>query len=277
MATNDLVPPSDYTEEPEQLGTGKAWERAAISSRILKAGILVVTAAAIVFAILSLGNPLVLFANVTASPVATSAPQDGTGQSMPTIQSTADAHALLPTASAAPTGEEIAAAFKTAVQSETEIREPAAEGLLKQFQAWAAEEDAQAQVRPEQPGQPVQDAQAQVQDDQSEVVQKTRAQVGPVQKHRHATPVHNARAKIRPEHNARAQMRARGKCTVTGPARTKCPATEAPAKPRFDGLDLAGSDALPARHCRPQRSGNRLARNALKTCGRRNRLEPHRP
>ena len=124
-------------------------------------GILVVTAAAIVFAIL-VGNPIALLANATASLVGTSASQDDT-QSMPTIQSTADAQALPPSASEAPTGEEIAAAFKTAIQSETEIREPTAEALLKQFQAWAAEEDAQAQVRPEQHEQPVQDAQAQVQ------------------------------------------------------------------------------------------------------------------
>ena len=207
MATNDLIPLflSDQTEEPEQPGIGKAWDRAVLSSRILKASILVVTAAAIVFAIL-VGNPIALLANVTASLVGTSASQDDT-QSMPTIQSTADAQALPPSASEAPTGEEIAAAFKTAIQSETEIREPTAEALLKQFQAWAAEEDAQAQVRPEQHEQPVQDAQAQVQDDQGQVVQNTRAQVRPVQKHRHIRPVHNARAEIRPEHNARAKVR----------------------------------------------------------------------
>ena len=37
MATNDLIPLflSDQTEEPEQPGIGKAWDRAAISSRIL--------------------------------------------------------------------------------------------------------------------------------------------------------------------------------------------------------------------------------------------------
>ena len=204
MVTNDLVPPflSDQTEECEQPDIGKAWGRAAISSRTLTTSILVVMAAAIVFAIL-VGNPLVLFGNVTTSLAATSAPHDGTGQSMPTIQSSADAQALLLTASEAPTGEEIAAAFKTAFQSGTEIREPPAEGLLKQFQAWAAEKVAQAQVRPEQP---VQDAEAQVQDDQSVVVQNARAQV-PLQKHRHVKPVHNARVKIRPEHNARAQMR----------------------------------------------------------------------
>src|SRR3979411_2355096 len=191
MATKDSVPLdqpiplflSDQTEEPEQPGIGKAWDRAAISSRILTTSILVVTAAAIVFAIL-VGNPIALLANATASLVSTSSSQDDT-QSMPTIQSTADAQALPPSASEAPTGEEIAAAFKTAIQSETEIREPTAEALLKQFQAWAAEEDAQAQVRPEQHEQPVQDAQAQVQDDQAQVVQNARAQVRPVQKHRH--------------------------------------------------------------------------------------------
>ena len=184
MATKDGVPLdqpvplflSDQTEEPEQPGIGKAWDRAAISSRILTTSILVVTAAAIVFAIL-VGNPIALLANVTASLVGTSASQDDT-QSMPTIQSTADAQALPPTASEAPTGEEIAAAFKSAFQSETEIREPPAEALLKQFQAWAAEEDSQAQVRREQS---VQDAQAQVQDDQAQALQNARAQLRPAQ------------------------------------------------------------------------------------------------
>jgi len=207
MATSDLIPfvLSDQTEEPEQ--PGKAWDRAVIAPRILKTGILFVTAAAIVFAVLSEGTPSVLFANATAFLVGTPAPQDGTGQSMPTIQPTANAQALPPTASEAPTGEEIAAAFKTASQSETEIRQPPAEALLKQFQAWAAEED--AQVRPEQheqPVQPVHDAQAQVQDDQAQVVQNARAQVRPVQKHRHVKPVHNARAKVRPVQNTQAQV-----------------------------------------------------------------------
>src|SRR6266851_1661584 len=95
MATNDLIPLflSDQTV-PEQTG------------------ILFATASAIVFAVLSEGSPSVLFANTTAFLVGTSAPQDG-AQSMPTIQSTADSQALPPTASEIPTGEEIAAAFKT--------------------------------------------------------------------------------------------------------------------------------------------------------------------
>ena len=204
MATNDPVSLllSDHTEEPEQPGTRKAWDRADVSSRILKTSILVVTAVAIVFAILSLGNPLVLIANVTASLVATSAPHDGTGRSTPIIQSTAGAQALPPTAREAPTGDEIAAAFDSASQSQTENPQPPAEALFKQFQAWAAEEDAQAR-----PVQPVQDAQPQVQDDQAQVV-NAQAEVRPVKNARaHVRSEHNARAKLRSLKNARAQMR----------------------------------------------------------------------
>ena len=196
MAANDPIPLflSDLTEEPEQAGILKAWDRAVIASRILKIGILIVTAAAIVFAVLSMGNPSALFANAKAFLVGTSAPQDGTGQSIPTIQPTADAQALPPTASEAPTGEEIAAAFKTTSHSETEIREPPAEGLLKQYQAWAAEEDARTQVRPLRPEQ---DAQAQVRP-----VQK---QVRPARNAR-AKVVKNTRAQVRREQNTQAQV-----------------------------------------------------------------------
>jgi hypothetical protein len=200
---NNLIPLflSDHTEEPEQPVIGKAWHRAAISSRILKTSILVVTAAAIVFAIRLVGNPLVRFTNATASLVGTSAPQDG-AQSTPTIQSSTDAQALPPTAREAPAGAEIAAAFNSAYQSQTENPQPPAEAAFKQFQAWAAEED--AQVRPVQS---VQDAQPQVQDDQARVV-NARAQVRPVKNARaHVRPEHNARAKVRHLKNAQARMR----------------------------------------------------------------------
>ena len=151
---------SDHAEEPEPPDTRKVWDTAAISSRHLKTSILVVTAAAIVFAIfLAVGNPFALFASATASLHGTSAPQSGTGQlfqawadeqdaraQTPTIQSTAGAQALPPTAMDAPTRDEIAAAFKTAHQSQTE-NQPPAEALFKQFHAWAAEQDARAQVQ----------------------------------------------------------------------------------------------------------------------------------
>jgi hypothetical protein len=219
MATNDPIPLflSDPTEVPEQAGSLQAWERAVIASRILTTGICFVTAAAIVFAILSVGNPLVLFENATASLFATSAHQDGTDQSMPIIQSTADALPLPPTASEAPTGDEIATTLKTADQSQTDIRQPSPEALLNQFQAWAAEEDAQVQVLPVQP---VQNAQAQVvQNAQAQVVQTAPEQVRPVQKqvrpvqrakiakNARAKVVKNARAQVRPEQNAQAQDR----------------------------------------------------------------------
>jgi hypothetical protein len=193
MATNNLIPLflSDHTEEPEKPVIGKAWHRAAISSRILKTSILVATAAAIVFAIRLVGNPLVLFTNTTASLVATSAPQDG-AQSMPTIQSTADAQALPPTASEAPTGEEIAAASNIAYQGHTENPQPAADGLFKEYQAWAAEEDARTQVRPVQK--------------QVRPVQNAPAEVGPARNAR-AKVVKNARAQVRREQNARVQVR----------------------------------------------------------------------
>src|ERR1700724_2081810 len=105
----DLVPlipsdltPSDYAEEPDVAGILRAWDRADIASRILKTSILFVSAGAILFAVLSAGNPLVLFAKARASLIGTSAPQDGTGQLAPIIQSTADRQVLPPTAPTAP-------------------------------------------------------------------------------------------------------------------------------------------------------------------------------
>jgi hypothetical protein len=209
METNDPIPLflSNPIEVPEQAGSLQPWERAVLSSRILKTSILIVTAAAIVFAILSAGNPLVLFENATASLFATSAPQDSTGQSMPIIQSTADTQPLPPTASEAPKGDEIAAALKTAEQSQTDTRQPSPEAPLNQFQAWAVEDDARPQVRPVQP---VQDAQAQVVQMAPEQVRPVQKQVRPVQrakilKNARAKVVKNARVQVRPEQNAQAQ------------------------------------------------------------------------
>ena len=211
METNDPIPLflSNPIEVPEQAGSLQPWERAVLSSRILKTSILIITAAAIVFAILSAGNPLVLFENAKASLFATSAPQDGTGQSMPIIQSTADTQPLPPTASEAPKGDEIAAALKTADQSQTDTRQPSPEALLNQSQAWA--EDARIQVRPVQP----------VQDPQAQVVQTAPEQIRPVQKQQQVRPVQrakivknvrakvvkNVRVQVRPEQNAQAQDR----------------------------------------------------------------------
>ena len=189
--------PLFLADEPEQQGIGKAWDRAVISSRVLKVSILVATVTAIGIAILSVGNPVTLFADVTASLGDKSALQPGTDQSTPTIQSTGDAQALPLTAKDAPTRDEIAAASESAGQSQTEDSEPSSEALFRQFQAWAAEKDAQAQVGPVQS---VQDAPAQV-------AENARAALRPMQKDRHVRPVHSARAEIRPVQNPRKKVR----------------------------------------------------------------------
>jgi len=216
MATNDLISfrLSVHTEEPQQVGILKTWDRAVTASQIMKMSILGVTTAGIVFAVLSVENPIVL-ASATASLVGTSAPQDGI-QSMPKIQSTAHAPALLPTASEAPTGDEIAAALKTPNQSQTEISQPLAEALLKQFQAWAAEEETRdeitgaielsdrSQTETNQPP-----AEALLKQFQAWAAEKdARAEVRPVKNAReHVRSEHKVRAKVRRMHDARVHVR----------------------------------------------------------------------
>jgi TPR repeat protein len=115
---------SGPAEQRSPPGAGKA--RAVISPRTFKTAILATTAAAIVFAILSVQDPLALFANASASLIGISAGQPGADRSVPAIQSAAGAEALSPTTRAAPTRDEIAAAFKNAHQGQAEIRQPPA-------------------------------------------------------------------------------------------------------------------------------------------------------
>jgi hypothetical protein len=220
---------SERADKPELSATGIALDRTVIWLRVLKTSILVVTAAVIAF--LLVGNPVAFFANITASLVDVSAVRPGTDQSTPTIQSTADAQPLLPiardappvnpsanpeaaapsddntalrpptpgapTATDAPTRNEIAAASEPTDQSQTGNRQPSADALFKQFQAWVAEQDPRAQVGPVQPAQ---DAPAQVLED-------ARPQVRNLKKHRQVRPVQNARTEIRPERDPRAKVR----------------------------------------------------------------------
>jgi hypothetical protein len=150
----DLVPLflADHAEEPDVPAMLRAWDRAFIASRILKTGILFLTTAAIVLAVLSAGNPLELFAKARASLIGTSligasAPQDSPGQLPLTIRSTADGQSLPPTSTDVPNGDETASAPEAADQSQIEIRQQPVENLLRQFQAWATEKDAGATAR----------------------------------------------------------------------------------------------------------------------------------
>jgi hypothetical protein len=167
---------------------------------VLKAGIGGATAAAILFAILWVGNlPATLFADLTASLVDKSALQPGTDQSTPTIQSTADAQALPPTATDAPTRDEMAAATEPADQNQTENGEPPSDAVL------GFDKDAQAQVGPVQP---VQDAPGQAaQNVPAPAEANARAPLRPMQKDRHVRPVHHGRAEIRPVQNPRKKVR----------------------------------------------------------------------
>jgi len=144
---NDRIPLflSGPTEEAEQSGVRKV-----VSSKVFRKAVLVFAAAAIVFAVVSVAN-VILFASVTASEVSTPAPRDGSGHSTPALQSSASAEALPGT----PPGDELLAAFKSALENKAEVHQPRAEALFNQFKAWAAEEDAQAPARPPQPVQDV--------------------------------------------------------------------------------------------------------------------------
>ena len=164
--------------EPERQGIADEADQ----QLLLKASILVAIAAAISIAISSVGNLGTPFA---ASVAAKSALQPGTDQLAPTAQSTADAEALPPTAKNAPS-RGVAAATEPAGRNQPESSEPSSKALFREFQAWAAEKDAQAQVQPVR--QPVQDAAA-------KTAGNARASLRPAQKQPHVRPVHNARAK----------------------------------------------------------------------------------
>ena len=242
MTTQNGFPPerrfpiflSEDAEITEQLDIRKALDRAAISSRILKASILAVTATAIAIAIL-LGDPVALLTDITASWVDKSAHQPGTEPSASTIPSVAGTQDLPPATKDASTRDETAAALEPVDQSQTEIAQPSTDDLRKQFEAWAAERDTRAQVEPVQP---VQDAPAQVvqqnapvkviQDTPVQAVHDAQAQVRPVKKHRRVRSVHNARAEIRSSRNPRAQVREEQNARVQAPP---VPDARAPDQP----------------------------------------------
>ena len=160
-----------FAGKPEQeIGTN----RAVVSLR----GLMVAAAIAICIAILS--NQVTLFADVTPSLVDQSAPQPGTDQSKPTIQSaviqsTAEAETLPATAKDASTPA--ISTSEAASRTETEDKE----ALFRQFKAWAAEQDARALAK---------------------TTQDTQVPVRPLQKQRRARPAQDARTQNQSAQNA---------------------------------------------------------------------------
>ncbi|WP_426531793.1 hypothetical protein [Bradyrhizobium sp. McL0615] len=221
---NDHRLPRFLTREPEPLSHGKAEERAALSSHILKASIWAAAATALSIAILSVvGNPVTLLANVTASIADVRASlahkpalQPDTYQAMPTTIQTSASVQALPTAA-----KEVLAREENATSSEPTGQNPTenGEGLFRQFQAWAAEKEEQAQVGPVPSVQVVQNAPALVaQNVPAQIAEDTRASLKPKQKHQHVRAPRNAQAEMRPVHNPRMRVRREQKSRVQDPA-----------------------------------------------------------
>src|SRR5882672_4949964 len=215
---------SGHAEETEQPDVGTGWDVATISSRILKTSILAVVVTAIGIAVLSVGNPVVLVANVTDWWVDKPALQPEADPSTSTTQTIPGTQDSPTTTTDAPPREEIAAAVEsvepsqaeaagqrqaeTAGQRQTEVgqrqaengqpitadNQPVTEELFKQFQPWAAEEETRKQAGSAQAA-PVR------------VAQDGPAQARPAKKHRRVHSVQNARAEIRPQRHHRARVR----------------------------------------------------------------------
>jgi hypothetical protein len=181
---NDPVPLflSGPHEEIELSGVRKV-----VSSAVFRKAALVIAAVAIVLGVVSVGNAI-LFASVTASQVSPPAPRDVSGHSTPAIQSTASAEAV----PGSQLGDELAAALKSALENKAEVERARAEALFNQFQAWAAEEDAQALPGPQQP----------VQDVRTDIVQSP-----PLPKRRPIQVAHTARSQDSSPQNAQSLVR----------------------------------------------------------------------
>ena len=224
----DLDHDMPLADQTEQQDIGNAYEGALTSPRIFKASLLIAIATAAGIAALFISDPVNLVASVTASLVGNSAPQPGIEPSAPTVQSAADAPALPQSVADARDlsppandalksdpksdlkSDEVAASEPATGQDQqnqtettrdqTENSEPPTDALFKQFQAWAADQDTQANARQ---AQPAQDAQAQLeQDAPARAVEHAQVRHRLVQKHRRVRAVRDAREEM-PAQNLR--------------------------------------------------------------------------
>src|SRR5262249_16910952 len=177
-------PPSflvDEMEEHQRIAILR--DEAVATPRVFRASTLIATAIAIGIAVLFAGDPVALVADVTASLMGSSLLQPGADPSTPAIQSVADTRTLSqstaevqeskPATHDAPARAEVAAS-EPAGKDQTEDSGAPPEALFRQFQAWAAEQDARTHAAP---ARPVQDLPAQVVP--APEVQKAEAQNAP--------------------------------------------------------------------------------------------------
>jgi hypothetical protein len=215
---------SEYADETGCADIEKRWDVAAVSSRILKASALAAAVTTIGVGALSLGNPAALVANMTDWWNDKPAVQLEADTSAPTMQTVAGARDAPATTDEA-AREEVAAAAAPAqstqaepvqrpaepvqvqpvqaqaepprpaevAQNQTENGPPVSAELFRQFQAWAAEEEARARAGSA-PAAP------------ARVAQETQ-QARPAKKHRRVHSVQNARAEVRPQRQHRTRAR----------------------------------------------------------------------
>jgi len=185
-------------------------DEAVAPSRASKVRVLIITAAAAGIAVLAIGNPAALVAEVSALLAGNSA--------LPAapVQSAADAPALIAVAAAdaqdlpqdsppatngAPARAEIAA--EPIARDQTEGNEASSEALFRQFQAWAADQDAQKQSAAVEP---VKDAPPSIMQDLPPAAKNLRVPHRHVQKRQPVrSTVRNARAEVR-QQNLRRQI-----------------------------------------------------------------------
>ncbi len=246
MPMKDDFDPADplprFLTERTELDTGNAPDAVVPASRAFKASMRAAAAGAGVIAVLALGNSMALFAEGSASLIGSSSPQpaepvQAAVDAPPAVPSTPDAQA--PVTHDAPHGSETAVA-EPAGNDRAENVEPASETLFAQFQAWAAEQDAQtrsgpvppvedAQARTE-PVQPVDDAPAQVkQGTPAPAEGNVRSRHRSVQKHRHVRAIRDARAEM-PTRSHRTQLRRARSARAEGPPMQDAQAQEQSAQ-----------------------------------------------
>jgi hypothetical protein len=220
---------SERADELVPLDVEKRWDIAAVSSRILKASALAAVVTTIGVGALSVGNPVLLVANVTDWWNDKPALQLEADTSASTVQTMADAQNA-PATTDEPAREQVAVAAAPAdqnqaetvqrqaepvqvqpiqvqpaqmqaepprpadvAQGQTEKGPPVSAELFRQFQAWATEDEARKRVSsaPAAPTRVAQEAQ----------------QVRPAKKHRRVHSVQNARAEVRPQRHHRTRVR----------------------------------------------------------------------
>jgi len=196
----------DHAEMPQLPNSGRAWRRPSVSPQILKWSVTVVAAAAIAAAVVSMGDPLALFAGTTAVLTGASTPRDGSGQETPLVESGASTQALPSIPNDAPADNDVARPSETAGQRQTEITQAPTGALLGQFQAWAANRDGLPLIQPLQSAQ--QDQTGSIQGIQStDPAQDVRPEFLPVPQRRQAKRDKNARGELGPKPNPRAKGR----------------------------------------------------------------------